>query len=1582
VDVDDAAVLSVAVDTESSGILEEIDPAEWAVAGDDEEAPDGDASDGATASASATPDATTADATEWPASAKAKASANGVHPVNGAHGGHGGDRAPAPPPPPRPLLSARTGTPPPVPMGGAGVGWGTGASAHPAVAPGPRLDPAAGKPKPAAQPAPRFETPWQELAQAYEALPAADPKTRMRYLLKESEVWERGEKNTDRALTVLDRAFRLNASDVVVRATLERIASEHDRWDQVCRIYLGGIDGFAPAEHAVSIHLDVARFREALGQIDEAEERYQAVLNLQPDQPHAIERMEEITRSQERWAELAAVLERRVSGPAPIPAGAERRAKMTELAGLYERALEKPYEAIDTLERLVGEAAESDVAESGESRPTGPLVGLEPGSGAAAEPAAAAAAAPGAAATAEAQAGSSDPRGPLDSSGSGNPTRASSDAAARAETIAACEALGRLYGRVGLWVKVVDTLQREAELTGDPVAARAVRIRIADVYERELGQADRAIEAFEAIRALDGRDAEALAALDRLYEAHSRWDDLQETLARRAELAADETERLDLIRRRARILEERIGNPEAAAGALRALGPVALADRELGAALVRNLRRAGLSHEAARTLGHQVEAGRTSGAASSAIVPLLLELSAVRADDLSDRAGARQAIAVALEISPEDPNALAALAELALKENDFVTYAATRRREARARLTASEAVAALLDAGRAYREQANLPAEARACFEEALAREPTSVDALRALAALHAAAGEWTAARDRLLRQLELVEGAEFRAAVLTDLARSVWEGSGDVAEAQRYVDEALELMPDHLPAVLAAADIYYKEGQWAAAERRLTEAIRRLRHQPDHASRLHLRLAEVTERLGRVDESFRQLSESDRLTPGQLSTRLAMGENRFRAGKWREAAALLGPLAEHADAVRQAAAVADGLGHAAEAELKLRRPEKSLALYQAALALEAEHPPSLRALADLALERGEKSAARLLLERLAASPSADREMKVGVLEQLGDLYLEAGESVRARTAYESAVALFEEPKDLLVSVLEKALQLQREADDFEAATHSASLLIDLVQDPKERALRRREAAMLIAARGEGEEALRLLEAACADNPEDDTVLSSLCDLLTRQGKQKQVVKRLATVLPGLPAPEDTREARGLRANLWERLGEGRRKRSVAEAVAAFERAVELDPERMSARIALAALYGPRIEYADAALVNLRRLAEADPARLPSVRALGEAFAKRGMIDPARCAFELLEVLGGMEEGPRRFLKTHPTPAMKPDDPYAGVLDDGDRRVLAGREAAILSEVFSLLWEGAPHPSGPRLEDFGVAAEDKLSPMSDLDVAKVYGQVAKMLGNKRTALYLKRQDVEQRTAELLVQTPPALVFGGLLEQVPLPEARFEIARGLELSRPEYILAAAIRPKQFTELFGTVLRAFHPRHAKRRSNTLDAAAEAASNLRKNVPYKISKRLAEIFQEVGSTSWSSVKWRKVVAETANRTGLLAAGDLRAALPAFLRANQLALPMAAPPPPPAPPPGDAGAAAGGDAGTGASAGGAGTWSPDPDAGTVIGGAEVVALAATSEALRDWLRFALSDEYFRLREKLGTAAVQAAAA
>ena len=281
-----------------------------------------------------------------------------------------------------------------------------------------------------------------------------------------------------------------------------------------------------------------------------------------------------------------------------LPPGPERREKLAELASLYEQWLEKPYEAIDSLERLVAEAAEENSIDS--SVDGNAVSSAEPATVDAAAEAPAPKAPPSGSRQETFQTRlpttsrttlrtknertaanrmpkldwecgtvprpkSTRPRMPppmsskpwtthprvsatatRDGDAAERPAevtavsraaRAALDEKTREQTIAACESLARLYGRVGLWAKVVDAYQRQAELTTDPAAARALRLRIADVYERELGQGERAIDAFEAMRAADPDDEQALAALDRLYEAHGRWDDLQTTLERHAKLA-------------------------------------------------------------------------------------------------------------------------------------------------------------------------------------------------------------------------------------------------------------------------------------------------------------------------------------------------------------------------------------------------------------------------------------------------------------------------------------------------------------------------------------------------------------------------------------------------------------------------------------------------------------------------------------------------------------------------------------------------------------------------------------------------------------------------------------------------------------------------------------------------------------------------------------------------------------------------------------------------------------------------------------------------------------------------------------
>src|SRR5262249_34427446 len=159
--------------------------------------------------------------------------------------------------------------------------------------------------------------------------------------------------------------------------------------------------------------------------------------------------------------------------------------------------------------------------------------------------------------------------------------------------------------------------------------------------------------------------------------------------------------------------------------------------------------------------------------------------------------------------------------------------------------------------------------------------------------------------------------------------------------------------------------------------------------------------------------------------------------------------------------------------------------------------------------------ERGEKQKAATYLRRMAEGSTSKAE-RAELYEQLGDRYLELGEQPQALAAYGEALAARGAPGEEQVSLLEKTLQLQRALGDGEGAARTSALLIDLCKDPRERAERRRDAALLMAERGNAREAAALLEQALAEDPQDETLLATLCELGDNLPDQKQLDRRLS----------------------------------------------------------------------------------------------------------------------------------------------------------------------------------------------------------------------------------------------------------------------------------------------------------------------------------------------------------------------------------------------------------------------------------------------------------------------------------
>jgi tetratricopeptide (TPR) repeat protein len=1324
-------------------------------------------------------------------------------------------------------------------------------------------------PPPPPPPPPSLASPWQEWAQAYETL-AADSAARHTYLCRTAEIWERGAHDLDRALQTLARAYAMQPDDESVSLHMERLAQEGGRWDQICEIYLR-VSERVPRERAVSLQLRVGQIREQLGQPDLAEARYRAVQAAEPDNRVALNRLEHICRTAERWADLAHVLERRTQGAAARLEGSELRHKAFELAELYEKRLERPYEAIDTLERYVASVDDEErAAEDSPHRAAELMI--------------------------EARAGHA--------------------------------ALARLYGRVGMSHKAAASLQRELQLAGHADDAREARRHLGEIFERELGVPAKAVEMYESILADWPDDSGALAALDRLHQSAGQFEALDRVLQRRIELAEGAV-RIELTRRRAHILEEKLGNPDAAAACLRTLGSAALADASTAAALMRNLRSAGLAHEALRLLEQRVEALSQESASAHGIASVYLQIAQLKADDLADGQGAMQALEEALRLVPGDPAALGMLAHFHLKRNDFQAYAESLLRQADALEGKPEQAAVLLEAGAVTRDQLNDEKQARACFERAVTAHPSNPDALQALAAMLAAVGKLDEAGELYERQLGLVDAAA-KPAVLTHLARVLCEKPDGLGEAQSRLDQALELDPNYLPAVLNMADILYREQQWAQAERRLNQALFRLRGQPEQTAKLYHRLGEVYEKLGRLDEGYKQLLEADRAIPGQLMLRIALGENRFQARRWREAAQHLEGVAQHPAAADYPEEVVQALAHGAMAELRQKRPEQAAALHQAALGFTPQHPQTLRALADLALERGDKMEAARSLQRVAES-SGDRDERLRLFEQIGDLHLALGNSSAARTAYEDAVGLLATDDATHLGLLEKAAAAQRADGAWREAMMTSRRIADTLTDPLARCQRRRELATLEVQHGDFAAAVDLLEKALQDNAGDEEALHELCAAYDGANRSDEVATTLGRLLPGLPEAAANPEARRRRADLWERMGRISAGRDRAAAISALTRAIDVDSNRVAARAALADLYGEEVSDRLAALENHRALVLLDPTHGPSLRTLAREYANQQQTDRARCCYEVLDLLGLSSDDERAFMTQHPLPDRKPDDPYAGTLEDGGRTHLAPSEMPFVGEVMASVWEGIPGLSPATLDSFGVGPQDKVSPMSDLDVARIYGQAIKALGNRRTNLYIK-PDTTFESVCLVGVAPPAIIVG------PRPptsdehgELRFRIGRAVELTRPEFVLAATLTGTEFDMLFSGVLKAFHPKHARFRAGTDDAAAEQAARLRKALPYKLAKRMGELFQQHVDVPLDPARWRSTAEQAGNRAGLLLCGVISVAARLVLRES------------------------------------AGVTDPNSEV--------VREYAASPGPLRDLLRYAVSDAYFVARDTLGLA-------
>lgn len=410
---------------------------------------------------------------------------------------------------------------------------------------------------------------WAELAGVLEqrAEAAEDPRDKVELNTRLGQVYEEQLGQVQDAIRAFRRIFdQLEpANEDAIRA-LGRVYEQTEQWVELDGVYRRELENAGGDVQEAEIRAKMARLAsDRLGKIEEAIEGWKRVLDLRGEDPEALWALAGLYEQQGKWAELTDMLERHFD----IAESDEERVNiLTRRARLFSEQLGRDDEALETWQRVL----DIDFSNVAALRAIAQIWRVR-----------------------------QDPRELVAA------LHASIDRASAlldpTELVAIYRELGKTYGQVleqpfesaeawrnllevdphdfeamaelerayraeERWVEVVDVKLRRAEALEEPAEKIRELLEVTQIWKKEVNDYDKATPAFERILTIDATHDEAFESLERLHTAGSRWEQLVELYLNRLETRETVEEKNDLLRRIAKVFEEKLDDKNQAFDAL------------------------------------------------------------------------------------------------------------------------------------------------------------------------------------------------------------------------------------------------------------------------------------------------------------------------------------------------------------------------------------------------------------------------------------------------------------------------------------------------------------------------------------------------------------------------------------------------------------------------------------------------------------------------------------------------------------------------------------------------------------------------------------------------------------------------------------------------------------------------------------------------------------------------------------------------------------------------------------------------------------------------------------------------------
>lgn len=1049
------------------------------------------------------------------------------------------------------------------------------------------------------------ESDWQVLADVLQmrTARASDPAAKVKYLSRLGGLLSDQLADASSAAMAWQEVLELDPKNAKARKTLRDSFIAAKDWVEVERLFsdVGDLDGLADVlgaaaeretavDEKIRLSLWVADLCEGpLGAPKRATRSYERVLAARPDHPRAVERLLPIYEKDERWADYAQLLERRLDLVQREELAGDAVDIMLRLERVAAEKIRNESTALHWAKKAYGLApSRSDVRKSLEfaatrSRQFAELCELL-------------------------EARLIDATGPealelhrslaaIYDAELREPPKAVAHYLALYESESSDgtfgTALERLYRGLGEWKALEDLLVRR--LDREPANKAAIHIELARLAEEKLHEQEAARAHWWAALETEPSSAEAQAALERLTLGLERWDELARVLEIRAEQSGDRRAQVDLWLRRADVLRDKLKDPRGALSSYAQALETGFGRKDVLLGLERLRELPEVAVEVQSVLERAYEQGSDFEAMTR-----LLESRLSQTKDAVEKRELRLRLAdlMLVRIGRSD-RAYQLLEDAFLDEPgdselwDRLAEAAERAQKIEALATAYTTAIESADlpptlvldlcrrAANLYDGELEKPESAEGLYKQILKLAPEEESAFGWLRDRLTAAERWAEMETLYEERLEQTNDVRARVDLLVQLCFLREEMLAQPTDAMESYEAVLELEPEHPAARRALDRLYTSLNKWSDLEALLRQEVE-LGIARDPVESWY-RIGELNEtKLGKasiaVDDYERVVLEQPTHLRAQaaLERLLAVADLRQRVarvlegayetqGAWKELVRILRVTAEAFDA--DLAGYTDVMRRVADLEeTRVMDPHAAFGTYQD-LTIRSGADVDLRGeLHRLAGVTGNAVAEAETLEKAigkGAGTSVNHERRVEIWMELGALYEGAAHSpsdaerVYSEVAHAERAALDHAEASLnaahaleglyLASGDSKklALILERQTE-LEPDAHVRGQLWTRIAELSERSLNNKE------------EAIRAYRERVALDPGDVDGYRAIARLEEELERWQSLVETLGNVETLLPEVEEAREfARHAARVLRDKL------KSELEATVAYETLVE-----------------------------------------------------------------------------------------------------------------------------------------------------------------------------------------------------------------------------------------------------------------------------------------------------------------------------------------------------------------------------------------------------------------------------------